>query len=101
MMRNAKNKNIMDRVGLAKRMIQITFFVALIGSIIWLILNYKQKVSELTFYHFLLMLSVFISVDIILHIKYKENKMFLKYFDLFAAIILGVLTYIFAVNTLR
>jgi len=100
-MRNAKNKNIMDRVGLAKRMIQITFFVALIGSIIWLILNYKQKVSELTFYHFLLMLSVFISVDIILHIKYKENKMFLKYFDLFAAIILGVLTYIFAVNTLR
>lgn len=98
---NVSDKHIVDKISLTKRIIQVVFFIVLAGITVWLILHYKQNVSRFTFYHFLIMIGIFVTVDILFHIKYKDNKIFLKFLDLFAAIILGVLTYIFAINTLR
>ena len=100
-MKNVNDKHFADKIGLTKRIIQVVFFVVLAGMTVWLILHYKQNVSQITFFHFLIMIGIFVTVDIMFHIRFKDNKIYLKFLDLFAAIILGVLTYIFAINTLR
>ena len=97
---NATKEQYPNKRRLAGKITRVAFGVFLVG-ITLLLLNYnRENVPQRTFYLGMAAVVAFIVLEIILHRKFRENRTLLKVLDLVGWIVLGVLTYLIAINTL-